>query len=77
MNITSRAPVRKDTREMAMGTPTAAPVLRIVRPVHVRGHYTWHCKKGSVISGSYLLSSFQVSEHNLLHAWTESREQIG
>ena len=33
MSTTSRAPARKDTREMAMGIPTAAPVLRIVRPV--------------------------------------------
>ena len=33
MSTTSRAPVKKDTRETAMGMPTAAPVLRIVRPV--------------------------------------------
>ena len=33
MSTTSRAPAKKDPREMAMGIPTAAPILRIVRPV--------------------------------------------
>ena len=75
MSITSRAPVRKDTREMAMGTPTAVPVLSIVRPVSMQGALSMLVVTKSLTWSIYInvkgKLSFQPAIYYLSFRWVD------